>query len=315
MRAWPSLLVLAALASADARFADAQGFSGKHGITCVSCHLPDAAPFEEASVRLDGLPAAWDLDGSYPLQISVSGGPPANPAPGTPQAGFDLETDLGALAEGPGMDGLLRFPGPQEATYTGVGTFRRDWAVVWTAPNLSRAPREANFWIAGLAANGNHVMNGPDTAGERGDRAATAFFAVPPSEAVERAWREQPLAPPVLKAYEPPPDGGPSTLFGAVPDFADGAEVRIDEAEWQGAIGAPSFFLQLPPWAPGPHAIEARTVWMDRASEPTRVEFEAPGAAGNAAAVDASKGGWAVAWWLLILAALLLVPFVLKIRK
>ena len=37
-------------------------------------------------------------------------------------AGFDLETDAGTLRAGTGMEGLLRFPDPQEATYTGAGT-------------------------------------------------------------------------------------------------------------------------------------------------------------------------------------------------
>ena len=315
-RVFPVLALIALGATADARFADAEGFSGKHGITCVSCHFPEVIELgTPASISLTGLPDAWEWSVAYPLTITVTGGPPGNPAPETPRAGFDLEIDVGTLDAGPDMDELVRLPSSQEATYTGTGTFVRSWDLVWTAPNLSGYPSNATFWIGVIAANGNHVMDGPNASGERGDRAAVGQFVVPPSEAAIDAWELQPLAPPVLAPYAPPAAGSASVLTGTVADFADGAEVRIDSGPWQGATGTPGFSFPLAPWTPGEHSIEARAVWRDRTSEIVLLPVIVPGT-GEVAAATSDVGNGPGLWvFLLLLLAVPLVPLLFRSRR
>lgn len=316
--AWAFLGLVVLLAGAEARFADSQGFSGKHGVDCGTCH--GASPVELGSpVRLsfEGLPGGWSYGVEYPLRIRVDGGPPANPVPGQPQAGFDLETDAGSFSEGPGMSGLLRFPNPQEATYTGAGTLRREWSVVWKAPDLPDPPRTVRFWLAGLAANGNHLMNGPDTAGERGDRNAKIHVTLDASDDARREWLNQPLPPPVIDPLPPVVDPARRSVLvtGRVPDHADGADWSLDESEWWPAMGAPAFFFQLPPLTAGPHLLDVRTVWGERVSEPTRVEFRVP-ESGIAPAAQSPEGesAWPLLG-LLVLSALLLSPLVLRLRR
>ncbi len=313
--AFPILFVVAVAATADARFADTQGFSGKHGVTCVSCHFPEVVELgTPAAIAVTGLPTAWDWSTAYDFTITVEGGPPGNPAPDTPQAGFDLEIDLGILAAGHDMDGLLRFPSEQEATYTGIGTQVRSWNVVWTAPALSGYPSNATFWIAVIAANGNHVMNGPDVTGERGDRGATAQYVVEPSEMARERWSLQPLPPPILQPYNVT-ESGPSVLTGTVADFADGAEVRIDHGEWQGATGSPGFSFPLPPWTPGRHTIDVRAVWQNRTSDLVSIAVDVEDPPGGASATSSTGSGLGVWVFLALLLVIPLVPFLLRIRR
>ena len=310
------LFFVAVAATADARFADAQGFSGKHGVTCVSCHFPEVIELgTPATVALDGLPATWDWSSSYLLKVVVSGGPPGNPAPDTPQAGFDLEIDVGALAAGEGMDELVRIPSAQEATYTGIGTYVRSWDLVWTTPDVGGLPTNATFWIGALAANGNHVMNGPNVTGERGDRGTTAVVIVAPSKSAIDESATQILPPPILTPYVAPAAGVGSVLTGAVSDFADGAEVRTDNGSWHGATGSPGFSFVLPPWTSGHHVIEARAVWNERVSEGVVIAFDV--ADGDpirpATASDGPASGLWV--WLVLLLAFPLVPLLMKLRR
>lgn len=310
------LLVVALAATADARFADTQGFSGKHGVTCVSCHFSEAIETGTAAmVRLEGLPSAWDPSAAYEFRVVVEGGPIGNPVPDTPQAGFDLEVDLGTLAAGPGMENRLRFPSNQEATYSGAGTFLRAWNLVWTAPSSSGFPQNATFWVGGLAANGNHIMDGPNVTGERGDRAAAATVVLPPSAAAVESWENQPLPLPVLHPFPAPGAGRPSFITGVVADFADGAELRLDGGGWSGAVGAPGFSFPLPALDPGHHVVDARTVWRERASDLVSVGFDVEGdsvATAASAAGESSIGLWV---WLLLLLAVPLAPLILRFRR
>lgn len=287
--AWLALFALVGSAvGAHADFAATQGFSGKHGVTCESCHVvPSPSTDPPAVARLEGLPPAWDHATPVTLTIGVEGGPMQNPVPGQPRGGFDLETDLGTLAPGPGMDGLLRFPNPTEATYTGAGTARRTWTVVWTPPNASEPPRDARFWLAVVAANGNHVLGGRDTFGERGDQTAKLERSVPPSEAANQTWFSQPLPAPVLDPLRP----GAAYVSGRVAEFADGALWRLDGGEWLAAVGAPSFVIQLPILPRGAHRLDAVAVWLDRTSEPASIQIEGgPGGASVAARPSESPG-------------------------
>jgi hypothetical protein len=302
-------------ASAESRFADAEGFSGMHGVTCVSCHFPETVELGTAAqVLLEGVPAAWDAGTSYALRVEVRGGPPANPIPGTPQAGFDIETDGGGFVPVAAMEGYVRLPSRQEATYTGLGTTLRAWDLTWEAPTETEYPRNVTFFLAAIAANGNHLMGGPNVTGERGDRATAIVRTIPPSEMTWDRWNRLPIEPPRVFSYAPPEAGGSSVLTGEVPSFADGAEVRIDAGNWRGATGAPGFSFPLPPWSPGPHVVEIRTVWGLRVSEPVLLAFNAPGFDSAVAAPQAPSHANAAVFIGIVL-AILAVPIVPLIRR
>lgn len=314
-----ALLALLALAiSADAHFAATQGFSGRSGTDCGACHAgAPMDPTEPAQVHLDGLPTAWDVEARYELTVRVTGGPPANPSPTQPQAGFDLETDAGLFEAGAGMEGLLRFPNETEATYTGAGTLRRDWAIVWVAPDASMPPTTARFWLAGLASNGNHVMDGPDAFGEYGDRHARIELQVPPSQSAIDGWSSRAVPSPVIDEApaEVSLDAAPALVRGHVDGFVHHVEWRIDAAGWQSASGAPAFFLYLPPLDAGPHVLELRSALDDRYSPSTNHSFTAQGAGvPNAVPAGESTSPWAPLVALGIL-SLLLLPLVIRIRK
>lgn len=173
-------------------FADAAGFSGRAGLTCTACHQPPHP--EPAQAHLVGLPEAWDLDARYVLDISVTGGPPALPAP-QPQGGFDIASTAGRMDTAGHPD--LRQSGASEITYRPEATLRRAWQVGWTAPGLETRPEPITFYLAVVAANGNHVVatNRSDL-GETFDASAALHVVVPPSAEAQARWAELPLATP-----------------------------------------------------------------------------------------------------------------------
>lgn len=177
---------------AQANFADAAGFSGRGGFTCVACHTqPSPQP---AQVSLSGLPAdGWSPGVTYSIRVEVTGGPPALPGP-APQGGFDLAASAGIFVVD---DALLRLPSPNEVTYRPAGTMMRAWGLEWTAPDLSAQPAPVKFWLAAIAANGNHVvaLNASD-GGETLDAAASMTTDVAPSEDALSEWRALPLTAP-----------------------------------------------------------------------------------------------------------------------
>lgn len=191
---WILAALVAGTSAAD--FAGVEGFSGRVA-DCTSCHVPSPiAP--AATVTLDGLPDAWQPETSYALTVTVHGGPPALPAP-QPQGGFELESSAGHLTVPPEMEGLLRSAAPTVMTYTPDGTLRRSWNITWIAPNLDAAPDTVGFWVAAIAANGNHIIaGGASDAGEHGDQTAVATATVPVHEDAHAAWLALPLAPPVV---------------------------------------------------------------------------------------------------------------------
>lgn len=298
------LVMLAAPWVAEAKFAESQGFSGRHGVTCQSCHVQTPGGLvPPAEAAIEGLPVAYQAGAQYRFTVSVRGGPDASPLPTQPQGGFDVEVDAGTLEAGAGMEGRLRFPKPNEATYTGEGTLRRTWSLVWHAPEVSQRPTNVTFWAAVLAANGNHLMGGPDSAGERGDAAATVRLTVPPTEGTRQAWSLRPVPPPRIDPPAAwPASGMPLVIHGAVDEDSDGAEWRLDGGSWDGAIGAPAFIVSLTVPPPGAHVLEARAVRGTASSDPVLLEFRILDDGGPARIDGEPAAG--PAWGLLLLAPL-----------
>lgn len=279
------LLLVASLAAtqlAAANFADAAGFSGRAGATCLACHTPAPDPASglepTAQAILDGLPATWDLGRSYNLTVRVTGGPPAMPAP-QPQGGFDLSFGGGTLALPPGTESLLRVVGDtqQEITYRPAGTLQREWQVTWTAPNLadlSAPPPAVPVWLAVLAANGNHVIaTNTSDGGERLDASASLQATLPASEAAQAAWQALPLLQPSAGI----------TLAGdrvmVEGRHGDGNATRLlwslDGQPWQARDTAPAWRLELPNDA-GEHVLLLRSEGAGRTSQDVTFAFGEP---------------------------------------
>lgn len=262
---------------AAANFADAAGFSGRGGATCVACHTVAPFPFTPppATAVLEGLPEAWDAGQAYALTVRVEGGPPAMPAP-APQGGFDLAMDGGLLAVPAGSEGLLRAPTEQEVTYLPAGTLMREWQVHWTAPTLAAEPRPVQVWLAVLAANGNHVVaSNASDGGERLDASAHLALAVPPSQATLDAWRALPLLPPEGRAETLEPY---VLLAGRHADRnATHLGWRVDGGAWQERATGPDWRLRLDGLGPGPHTVDYRSEGAGRASPEQRLAVDVPG--------------------------------------
>lgn len=189
-----ALLALLLTVVAAANFAAVDGFSGRSGFDCSSCHTQ---PIQDDAVAiLEGLPANWTAGASYTLSIRVEGGPVANPT--GPQGGFELDVNGGRLQIPENMDGLLRIT-KHGITYLPEGTLMREWNVIWEAPSLTQQPKEITFWLAVVSANGNHDhRTNSSVQGEFGDSVATLTLKLPPSDETIAAWESLPLAPPTL---------------------------------------------------------------------------------------------------------------------
>lgn len=270
-----ALLVVVAAASqvVSGNFADAAGFSGRAGVTCLACHTVAPVGHVEAQAELKGLPEAWDPGQTYRLDIAVLGGPAAMPAP-APQGGFDLDVGAGRLVLPAGTEDQLRLVGEHEATYKPAGTLMRAWSVDWVAPGLEQYPAPVPVWLAVMAANGNHViaLNGSD-GGERFDSTAALQASVPPSPAALAAWRALPLAPPTANATRA---DGAWVLEGR---HADGNASRllwsVDGGPWQAKDTATAWRLELA-GLDGDHRVALRSEGRERSSPDTVVPLAGP---------------------------------------
>jgi hypothetical protein len=262
---------------ASANFADAAGFSGRAGATCIACHTEAPFPLNPppATAVLEGLPAAWDAGATYRLTIRVEGGPPALPAP-APQGGFDIAFSHGLVGIPTGFEDLIRAPNPQEVTYHPAGTLMREWQMDWTAPDLAGKPGTVQVWLAVVSANGNHVIaTNTSDGGERFDASAHLTALVPPSSAAEQAWRDLPLAAPVLRIELGDPR---SFVHGNQTDGnATAIAWRLDGGAWQERDAGPEWRVRLDDLAPGSHRFEARSLGADRQSPVVALDFEVPG--------------------------------------
>lgn len=267
-----------AVGSADANFGAAEGFSGRSGATCIACHT--VAPFghEPATAFLEGLPGSWTPGQSYALTLRVTGGPPAMPAP-QPQGGFALASNGGRYALDAGTEALLRLVSDTEVTYRAEGTLMREWHTTWTAPDLARAPRPIQHWLAVLSANGNHVIaGGAADGGERFDSAADLSVVVPPSEAAWEVWRAIPLVAPQADGTVTGRDG---SIEGRHDDLnATALGWRLDGGAWSSRDTAAAWRIALPDLEPGTHRIEVRSEGSQRRSAPVAVTLAIEGALG-----------------------------------
>jgi len=230
------LAVLVASHAAQGTFAASPGFSGKAGQTCTACHHPASPTNDDAKAILTGLPTDWDLNQTYALIIKMTGGPPAMPSP-QPQGGFDIASDGGSFSLRQEDGSKLRTVGspPQEVTYRPDGTYQREWQVQWSSPTLAQRPAPATFWLAVLAANGNHVVATNTTdQGETLDSSDHLSIVVPPSPAALKAWAALPLLPPTatLAIDDAKPDS--ATVQGRHAD-ANATQVAwsLDGGAWQ----------------------------------------------------------------------------------
>jgi len=279
-----------ALHDVDAHFAQAEGFSGQAGPTCTACHLPPSPTNDDAKAHLDGVPAAWEPGKSYVLTVSVTGGPPALPAPQA-QGGFDLSTDGGRLSGDPATPGFFRNPSSTELTYTAAGTHQRQWTVVWTAPDLARHPATAHLWLAVLAANGNHViaLNTSDQ-GETLDSAASLQATVPPSHAALQAWTDLPLLPPTAD-LAPAPDGSLRVQGRHADANATDVAWSVDGSAWQHRATGPQWALSLVGLSPGAHRLDVRSEGLGRTSPIATYPFRVAGDGQVSVASTASGPG------------------------
>lgn len=273
MQRLATALLLAAIAAAGAAQADfgvAEGFSGSRGITCTACHAPAVAPLETpaATVAVDGFPTQWEPGATYAVTVRVLGGPTANPLPGAPQGGFDLEASHGTFAAAAGMEPFVDVPKPNEALYSAEGSVRRDWSLTWTAPQVTGPPPTITLHAAGVAANGNHVVGLDTSGGEHGDATATWSAALPPGPAAVAAWQAMGL--PVVALPLPAEVDGdllPARFTLSIPAPYTSAEARIDDGPWQALDGLPDPIFVVPALAPGDHVLAVRTVAGDRSVE------------------------------------------------
>lgn len=298
---------------ARASFADAAGFSGRGGATCVACHTEAPFPLAPpaATAVLEGPPAdGWDAGQAYTFTIRVEGGPAAMPAP-APQGGFDIAVAGGSFAVPADFTGLIRLPHAQEATYFPEGTLMREWQVEWTAPTLAQQPRPVDVWLAVLAANGNHVIaaNASD-GGERLDASAHLRMQLAPSAATQQAWRAMPLAAPTATAEVV---GDMRTVVTG--RHADGNAThiawRLDGGPWTEREAGPEWRVRLDGLAAGEHRFEVRSLGADRASPEASVAFEVPGLVD----LPGGKDTPAASAPLLLLGMLACAVFLLRLRS
>jgi hypothetical protein len=187
-----ALLLLLSTVAVAANFAAVDGFSGRTGFDCTSCHNQPIQ--DDAIAILEGLPGAWNYGVSYTLTVRVEGGPIANPI--GPQGGFEMDSNGGTFAIPAEFDGLLRLT-DDGATYLPDGTFMREWNVIWNAPSLSQQPFDVSFWLAAVSANGNHdARTNTSVQGEFGDSVATLQLTIPASTAAVESWAAIPLTAP-----------------------------------------------------------------------------------------------------------------------
>lgn len=274
-----------AIGSAQGTFAASPGFSGRGGQTCVACHHPYSPTNDDAKAILVGLPAAWSLGQTYALTIRVTGGPPALPAP-QPQGGFDLASDGGAFSLHAEDAGKLRTFGPFEVTYDPAGTMQREWRVLWSAPTLAQRPATVGFWLAVLAANGNHVVATNTTdQGETFDSTNALTAQVPPDAAALDAWKALPLAPPAAALRQ---EGAAVLVEGRHADGnATRTSWRLDGGPWMERATGPQWTLRLEGLAAGQHRLDYRSGDGERRSADQALGFRID--SGKATPVALSK--------------------------
>lgn len=188
------VLALALAMGVQATFASSAGFSGRNA-DCTVCH---AAPAPQAATAHLEVPETWSPGGTYLLEARVTGGP-TPVLPFRPQGGFELEAERGHFAVAAAQADLYRVPRDGVITYEPPATSFREWTLTWQAPPPWQEPTPITFWLAAMAANGDHDPElNRSTGGERGDAVDTVSVTVPPDPEVVAAWQALPLHAPVV---------------------------------------------------------------------------------------------------------------------
>ena len=272
---WRGAVVVAALIfvgataawTSSANFAAADGFTGRNGFDCTSCHVDPLPMVEDAEAFLDGVPDAWMPGTTYPMTIRIEGGPPAAPAP-QPQGGFEIESSDGYFSPGPGFADLVRFSPTGSLTYKPAGTLMRSWDVVWNAPSLAdlaREPDTIGIWLAVVSASGNHVIaTNTSDQGEKFDSVATLHVTIPVAAETISMWRDFPLATPVVADVK---RVGPYIEVSGyhADDHATTLAWKSGDAQWQSRDTSVSWRLRMNPQDVGSR-LEIRSVGENRTS-------------------------------------------------
>lgn len=188
------VLALALAIGVQATFAASVGFSGRHA-DCTVCHTAPA--LQPATANLEA-PTTWSPGETYTFEASVSGGPDVL-LPFRPQGGFEMEADAGDFVIPVGQAELYRTPRDGVITYEPPATLQRAWSLTWQAPPAWQEPAPVTFWLAVMAANGDHdAQLNRSSGGERGDAVDTLSITIPAAPEAVAAWQALPLSPPIV---------------------------------------------------------------------------------------------------------------------
>jgi hypothetical protein len=200
--------------------------------TGCTCHSPTPDP--TVAVSINGLPNNYSSAQTYPLTLSLNGGP------ATALGGFNLEVSSGSLST---TDGNVQINIAQnQASHTNKN--QRSWDIDWTAPGPGTGT--VTFYLAGNAVNGNGKNNGDGwnknswVVPESLDTNAPTISITSPSNGVEVSTEQ-------------------ITVSGMASDDRglDTVEVKVNEGAWQQATGTVSWTIQVT-LAPGVNTIYAK---------------------------------------------------------
>lgn len=140
----------------------------------TSCHGGQTSGLE---VALQGLPASYNPQQTYALNLSISGGPEPYNKSTQGLGGFDLFVSIGHFVK-PANSTLRLSLSSREISHAANDTDQRYWQFDWVAPEAGSG--NAAFRLAVLAGNGDNKAEG--------DQWTTLFLASEGSQVSTRDW-------------------------------------------------------------------------------------------------------------------------------